>query len=206
MQEPKRPDSQARPVDPKGPVIREKNQYGVHIILVPLDPVLKEMHVDKLASGDVDTVTLTQVEKHVGQPQPTDIVVFANEPWHYAGPPGQKHLRAHPNVHIQFPETVLVLSVGDQDQAVWWSEQSFDITAIGLAGPAHANPHFAEATTPPPPYPFNLPVTRLEQNLQGQDIYVARAAPPIPGTEHHMYKIEFTIGTDTIDPDMYCAP
>ena len=194
------------PAKPSGPKLDRDTEWSVEIILVRDEVVLRELGKSSLDTGPVATVTLAQVAKHIGQPHPTDIVVFARRPWHFAGPPSQPAaLHAHPQVHADFPETVLVLS--QHDRAVWWSKDNFAITDIRPATHGHSHPLFPEAATTPPQYPFAAaPVTRVEQNLQGVDIFVARSTEPIAGTEKHMYKIEFAIGGNTIDPDMYCAP
>jgi hypothetical protein len=187
---------------PSGPKL-EQNDWGVEIILVRDEVVLAELGRRTLGDGPPATVTLAHVAKHIGKPNPTDIVVFARRPFHFAD--GQ--LRAHPKVHEDFPETVTVLSRGKHDRAVWWSREHFTITSIRPAGHGHANPNYPEATTVPPPYPFAAQLTtRVEQSPQGVDLFVVRSTEPIAGTEQHMYKIEFTMAGSSIDPDAYCSP
>src|SRR5215207_9778019 len=97
-----------------GPAPKE-NEKSVHIIFVSEHEVPSELHQTSLGNVPMPAATLSQVAKHIGQPAPTDIVVFAKRPWHFAGRAGQpKELRAHPQVHRDFPETVLVLGKNEQ--------------------------------------------------------------------------------------------
>jgi hypothetical protein len=165
-----------------GPVLSD-TELGVHIIYMP-------------------------VERDVPQSSPTDIVVFDGKPWHLAGLPGhKKERREHPQVHIDFPDTILVISIENQQSAVWWSEEPFTITSIKRSGLDHKNrwyPEAPEADRKAPIYPFAddppAPPTRNENGL-----YVARSTVPVAGSNGHMYKIKFTMAGKSIDPDMYCG-
>ena len=183
----------------------DNTERAVHIIHVPVEIILGEMRLSALSEGPVGTVTLKQVEKHIGQPAARDIVVFNKQPWHFAGPSGQLQLRSHPQVHIDFPDSVVVLSIGGNQKAVWWSETSFTITSV-RPSPHHPNPHFPEAATTPPQYPFTDSLVTRVENHNGRDLFVVRSSVPVPGAANHMYKIVFTIGGDPIDPDAYCTP
>lgn len=174
-------------------------EMAVHIILLQTE----------CASGGSSAERPTQDElkeagKEAGVPRPTDIVVFDHRPWHFAG----NQLRSHPKVHDDFPETILQLSISKKQRAVWWSEKRFEITEIKpSADPAHPHHGFPEAATDPVRYPFADPhVTRIEQDVDGLDVFVVRSSVPVDGAKNHMYKISFTMGGDAIDPDMYCTP
>src|SRR5262245_40992377 len=54
--------------------------------------------------------------RNVGTPRPTDILVFEKQPYHFAA----GGLHAHPQVHIDFPDTILNLSIGQQEKVVYW--------------------------------------------------------------------------------------
>src|SRR4051812_24600783 len=84
-------------------------QKHVRIIYVPVAAVAGGIQPGALGGGIVATATLAQVAKHIGTPEATDIIVFNKAPWHFAGHGTDKQLRAHPQVHIDFPETVLVV-------------------------------------------------------------------------------------------------
>jgi hypothetical protein len=176
---------------------------------VPLEVILNEMHLSNLGTAPIGTATLAHVEKHIGKVAATDVVVFAKRPWHFAGrlPAHPFQLRAHPQVHHDFPETILVLSISKKQQAVWWSETEFNITHVQPSGhPAH--PGFIEASTVPPAYPFPIPapIVAQREHHNSRDIFVARSGVPITTAKEHMFKISFTIGNETIDPDTYCSP
>jgi hypothetical protein len=189
-----------------GPELKD-DEMGVHIIYVPVSIILAEMHLTALDQGTANTVTLAQVAKHVGAALPTDIVVFACEPWHFAGHPGHpRRLQAHPDAHHTFPETVLELSIKGREKAVWWSETPFSITGVTPSGPGHANFHYPEAGSPATREPFTWSPVAERIMVGGREIHVVRSSVPFPAAEQHMYKIEFTIGGDAIDPDVYCAP
>jgi hypothetical protein len=169
-----------------GPNLRP-SEVGVHIIYMS-------------AEGDVP------------ESSPTDIVVYDGKPWHMAGLPGhQKERRAHPQVHIDFPGTVLVISIDPPQQAVWWSEVAFTITSIKPSKLDHKNRWYPEAATKAPDNPFApggppIPKTVPEKSVNRKvDLFVARSTPPIPDSNGHMYKIEFTMDNKSIDPDMYCG-
>jgi hypothetical protein len=178
----------------------------VHIIHVPVEQIEGELHVTGLGRGPVTAATLLQVAKHIGQPEPTDIVVFAKQPWHFAGHPGQpKALRSHPQVHHDFPETVLVL--GKNDQAVWWSEKPFQVTKVVPSDHPPNSDRFPESLSAAPRYPFNGPdplITRTEPHGNG-DLFVSRSGVPKADAAQHMYKVSFMIDNDQIDPDAYCS-
>jgi len=190
-----------------GPDLSDE-ELGVHIIYVAdEDCGLGPTQPAGLAGAPIGTATLSQVSALVQQAWPTDIVVFGGEPWHMASPPGHKKLvRQHPQVHRDFPETVLIISIKKQQRAVWWSEKDFTITSVRPS--AHTdNPFFREADTVAPRSPFATPEpppTRTER-VNGRDLYVARSSSPVPAAAYHMYKIEFTMEGRTIDPDMYCG-
>jgi hypothetical protein len=189
-----------------GPAPKE-GEKSVHIIFVPEQEVLNELHQTSLGNGPMPAATLAQVVKHIGHPAPTDIVVFAKRPWHFAGRPGQpKELHAHPQVHRDFPETVLVL--GKNEQAVWWSEKAFTVTGVVPSGDqSHSHPGFEEATNTPPQWPFNGPdplITRVEPH-NNNDLFVARSGVPKADAAKHMYKVSFEIENRSIDPDVYCG-
>jgi hypothetical protein len=188
-----------------GPTPKE-GEKTVHIIHVPVEQIENELHAHGLGHGPVEPATLAQVARHIGQPAPTDIIVFAKQPWHFAGRSGHpKELKSHPQVHRDFPETVLVLE--KNEQAVWWSEKQFTVTHVApSADPSHAHARFPEAANTPPPYPFNGPdpmITRVEPH-NNSDVFVARSGVPKADAAQHMYKISFTIDSDPIDPDVYC--
>jgi hypothetical protein len=184
----------------------KQGEKAVHIIHVPVEQIESELHVTGLARGPVTPATLSQVAKHIGQPEPTDIIVFAKQPWHFAGPNGQpKALRSHPQVHHDFPETVLVL--GKNDQAVWWSEEPFQVTKVVPSDHPPNSARFPEADNGAPLYPFNGPdplVTRIEPHSNG-NLFVARSGVPKADAAKHMYKVSFMIDNEPIDPDAYCS-
>ena len=103
---------------------------------------------------------------------------------------------------------MLVLSISNQDRAVWWSETDFAITSITPSGAAHPSLFYPEALPPAPAAPADpVSLTRtIEHDVDGQNICVWRTSVPIAAAARHMYKIAFDIGGDAIDPDMYCAP
>ena len=184
---------------PKEPTEKLKEKH-VRIIYVPVDVVVRDA-ARRAAMGDAraDTATLADVAKHIGTPAPTDIVVFNKQPYHFAGVGADKRLREHPQVHIDFPETVLVLKPGEQ--AVWTSDRSFEITRAVPSG-GHGGPNFPEIGTPEP-YPFPNQPIRADLRPAGQ--WIAESGAPKPGARAHMYKISFTIETDDVDPDVYCS-
>jgi hypothetical protein len=171
-------------------------ELGVHIIHVPE------------ARGYSGQAGLSEITSQIGKPDPTDIVVYEGKPWHCAGRAGhRKEPRAHPKVHEDYPETVLVIAKGES--VVWWSETDFRITKIEPSVHEHQHACFREATTDAPRYPFAaspslLPETRTAI-VDNRQLYVARSGVRIPEAEGHMYKIEFMMEGDRIDPDMYCG-
>ena len=175
-------------------------QKLVRIIYVPVDVVVRDAGRRTVIGGEhADTATLADVAKHIGAPNPTDIIVFNKRPYHYAGHGTDKRLRDHPQVHLDFPETVLVLRPGEE--AVWMSDRYFEVTDARWSG-GHGHPGFAETGTPEP-YPF--PGTRPIRAVIDAGRWVAHSGEPTPGARQHMYKIRFTIETDDIDPDVYCS-
>jgi hypothetical protein len=41
--------------------------------------------------------------------------------------------------------------------------------------------------------------------VNGDPIFVAKSEPPIATSDGHTYKVNFTIGGQSIDPDMFCG-
>lgn len=175
--------------------LKEKH---VRIIYVPLDAVVRDAAA-RAVLGDrpADTATLQDVAKHIGAPAPTDIIVFNGQPYHYAGHGTDKRLREHPQVHHDFPETVLVLKPGEE--AVWTSDRFFEVTKAEFSG---VHPGFTDSGTPDP-YPFPLRPIRALEDAPGR--WSAHSGEPKDGARQHVYKISFTIETDDIDPDVYCS-
>src|SRR3954465_14210139 len=178
-----------------GPTLSD-TELGVHIMYVTVESVLGPAQAASLGTGAVGAATLSQVGAQVGQALPTDIVVFAGQPYHMAGLPGHKREpHVHPKVHDDFPETILVISISKAQTAVWWRETRFDITSIKPSTHPHANGCYPQADSAPAPYPFAavppLPTTR-EERVNGRTLYVARSTVPISSASRHMYKIEFT--------------
>jgi hypothetical protein len=131
---------------------------------------------------------LHQVATRIGKtPAMTDVVVFGGRPFHFAG----GKLRDHPQVHRDFPGTILVLYKSRRNTAVWWSEEQFTITRIEKEHPQNAGTA---------DYPFDeTPVTMPEG-----DLWVARSKVPKDTAYGQQYKITFTMGGRTIDPNMDC--
>ena len=170
-----------------GPTLAD-NELGVHLIYVP----------KSCAHG------LGQVMSCVGQPEPTDVVVYDGKPFHCAALPGhRKGPQAHPRVHEDYPQTVLVVTGAKDQSAVWWSETPFSNVTIGPSD--HPNRFFPEADTQAPKDPFGEPLQVNTETSNGRLLYVVRSHVPIPGAVGHMYKIEFTMEGQQIDPDMYCG-
>jgi hypothetical protein len=167
----------------------------VHIIKVVEDP--PQSH-----SASATPAGLKEAARLVGKPAPTDIVVFAHQPW----PVVNGELKAHPQVHIDHPETILRVSYAKKEQPVWWSEQPFTITAVheshhGGAGPAAGAPHIDPFDGPQPPY-----VAQPETDAGGHEtIWLVRAPTIVQLAIGHTFKITFNIGED-IDPDMEGTP
>lgn len=188
--------------------VPKEGEKTVHIIFVQEEVILNELHQTSLGNGPIPAATLSQVAKHIGQPAPTDIIVFAKRPWHFAGRAGHsKELRAHPQVHRDFPETVLVL--GKNEQAVYWSERNFQVTDVQPSDdPSHRNDSFPEADSAAPRYPFegqNPMVTQPPSQDDARQFFTARSGKPKPEAAGHMYKITFDIENQSIDPDVYCG-
>jgi hypothetical protein len=180
----------------RGPRLAER---GVHIIFVPDGVGGVEPGSEALPTED----QLTEAARYIGHPDLTDVIVFAGRPWHYA----EGKLRKHPEVHDDFPHTVLELSVERGERAVWWSEFEFKITKIaehphdGTDTPA-AVPH------DPAPPPFDSPATQAEDDVDKSQakIHVARSTVPDPGAKGFEYKITFIKNGQSkeIDPNMRC--
>ena len=171
----------------------EKTEKSVHIIKLS-----EETALAGLSGHPSQHQVLSAAAKHVGTPKKTDIVVFEHKPWHVVN----GELRAHPQVHIDFPETILALSFAAQDKAVWWSEQPFTITGIERSPhypPVHGSPNYPFSASTPP---FDA---RPEQDQAGQPIFVVRTTPIVKESIGQRYKINFFMGED-VDPDMSCTP
>jgi len=187
---------------------RKANEKHVHIIYVSAQLILDEMKVKAFRGVGADTVTLGHVQKHILNPGPTDIIVFNKEPYHYAGdPPGKPmELREHPQVHHDFPETIVVIR--PNEQVVWWSDRAFEIIDAMPSTHGPHDPHrFPESLEPPPPYPFTVasPIPARPERHQRGEFWVARSGVPKVDAHQHMYKIKFKIENDEIDPDGYCS-
>ena len=171
----------------RGPVLVER---AVHIIIIP-DGVAGVSRSSEAMPNDAQ---LAEAAKYVniGNPALTDVIVFAGRPWHFA----DGKMRKHPDVHLDFPTTVLELNVGRDEKALWWSESPFAITQIVSRDP------LVQA-----PYPFTVePVTRQEEGVDhpARTIHVARSTVPVEGARGHEYKITFTVNGRSIDPNMRC--
>lgn len=174
----KEPTSSTRPVLAKG-------EKDVHIIFVPDDAVPCVSHANPT------TAELQQVATHIGKPELTDVIVFAGQPWHFAG----DALRKHPDVHKRFPLTILKLYRRTGDRAVWWSEHELTITGIDKEEPKHDNTAI---------YPFSQkPETRVEI-VMDKTIWVARSTVPVDTAYGQEYKITFVMDGKKIDPNMDC--
>jgi hypothetical protein len=168
-------------------------EKGVHIIkLVPTAALAEVMNATPTDAQ------LTEACLHVGKPAPTDIVVFDHQPWHVVN--GQ--LKAHPQVHIDHPETILTISFSARERPVWWSEEPFTIKGIQRS-------HHGTSVAGSPDYPFDAGVMPLaaqaERDLHGRPVFVARATTILKASVGQTYKINFSMGED-IDPDMSCSP
>jgi hypothetical protein len=176
----------------EGPALRE-TELGVHIIYVS----------GSYAEGH-GPAALAQIASHIGTREPTDIVVHDGQPWHCAGLPGhRKELRAHPKVHDDYRDTVLVVTGDKNESVVWWSETPF--SEVTIAPSDHTNRFYPEALTPAPRYPFDGPLEVCIESCNGRDLYVVRSTVPLQAAEGHMYKIAFKMAGARIDPDMYCG-
>ena len=173
----------------RGPVLVER---AVHIIFVP-DGVAGVSETSDTLPTEEQLAEAGKFE-HIGSPAPTDVVVFAKRPWHYV----DGKLRKHPEVHHDFPNTVLEVDVARGEKVLWWSERGFTITNIASHDPQVIAPDpFAE-----------MPVTRPEAGVDqpaSMTIHVARAPVPSAGSRGHEYKITFTnTEVGAIDPNMRC--
>ena len=175
-------------LDPSdGPPLAD-TELGVHLIYVP----------KSCAQG------LGQVMSCVGNPDPTDVVVYEGRPLHCTGLPGHKKgPLPHPKVHVDYPQTVLVVTGANDQSVVWWSETPFTEVTVGPS--PHPNRFFPEAQTQTPKDPFGVPLEVKTERNGGRLLYVVRSPVPIKEAEGHMYKIEFTMEGQQIDPDMYCG-
>src|SRR5262245_26005350 len=139
-----------------GPVLADE-ELGVHIIQLPPDCLVGPGQARSASAAGVGTAKVGQASAIVQQAWPTDIVVVAGQPFHVADLPGHKTLlHEHPQVHDKFPQTVLVISIEDQQRAVWWSETAFTITKIAPSTHPH-NRFFREADSIAPRSPFPSP-------------------------------------------------
>ena len=166
----------------------ERHEQGVHIIFVPPD-----VQPDPGPGVVPNPQELDDVSAAVGDVAVTDVIVFRGKPWHKV----QGRLREHPDVHTKFQQTVLKLLIERGETAVWWSEHHFEITEIK----AHSHGH-SESTAIPDPFP--KPPTRLDKDLSGMPIHVARSDVPVDGAKNHEYKVSFKRSGQTIDPNMRC--
>jgi len=177
----------------KGPKLDPKER-DVHIIKVSSDGAVGRMMTDHAPQDQI----LKEVAKHVGRPKKTDIVVFDHKPWHVVN----GRLLSHPQAHVEDPETILKISLSQQERACWWSEQPFKITRVehshhSTPGPSAADYPFATGQPPLPGQP--------ELDPDGQEIFVVRCPPIKPEAVGRTYKINFFMGED-IDPDMEGTP
>ena len=181
-----------------GPIL-DDTELGVHIINVP----------EWCGQGKTGPAEMSQVATYIGRPEPTDIVVYKRKPWHSAGLPGhKKQPLAHPKVHDDYRETVLVISRNKEHKVVWWSETPFSDVTIAPSGKkeGHSNRFYPEADSTPPDNPFQTPLQVCLESCNGRDLYVVRSSIPKASADNHMFKISFTIDGYPIDPDAYCTP
>ena len=164
-----------------------KVEQGVHIIFRPPE-VERDPGPDVLPSPE----ELDALAAAIGEDAAvTDVVVYKGKPWHMVhGRP-----RKHPEVHRDFPQTVLKLVIERGEKAVWWSEDHFEITRLEAHGDT-------DSAAIPPPFP--VPPTREEQDGAHRPIHVARSMVPVEGARNHEYKITFKRSGQTIDPNMKC--
>jgi hypothetical protein len=175
------------------PKLDPKTEVGVRIIRLPSRAALAESLGCDPSAAAVKALAATLA----GPAQLTDIVVFDHQPWHKV----LDELKAHPQVHIDYPETILEISFSRKERAVWWSTEPFTITSV------RPSPHHAASAAAPnnpfdgPPEPYvatPMPGTVVT-------VYAVRAMPIVQKAVGHMYKISFEMGED-IDPDMSCTP
>ena len=123
-----------------------------------------------------------------------DIIVIGSQPFHFAA----HQVREHPKVHHDCPDSILQLSVADQNKAVWWSTEPFEITSI-KGDPEHGSKDA--------PYPFTSePKTILEDTQDAKKkIHVARSSVPTTDAIGFHYKITFKVNDELVDPNIYCG-
>ncbi|MBI3493042.1 MAG: hypothetical protein HY047_14870 [Acidobacteria bacterium] len=181
----------ARDYSVVGPKIASPEK-GVHIIRIP-----RTLGTGEPTGSHPTPAARQAAEKLLAQvkPGPTDIVVWARQPWHVVN----GDLKDHPQVHADFPQTILTLSVKEKEKAVWWSEAFFEIVGIDYS-------HHAKRISGAPKNPFTSDfVTQLEVS-GGEEFYVVRSTSPVDTAVGQQYKISFKMGVDAIDPDMSCTP
>ena len=122
----------------KGPVLVER---AVHIIFVP-DGVAGVSETSDVLPTDAQLAEAATFD-HIGSPAPTDVIVFARRPWHYV----DGKLRKHPEVHHDYPDTVLELDVARGEKVLWWSERVFTITNIAACCVFTASSHLPFAAS-----------------------------------------------------------
>src|SRR5258705_1213868 len=91
---------------------------AVHIIFVSADVAVE------LDGNHITPAGQALLRPHIGDPAPTDVIVYARRPWHFA----RCKVQPHPEVHKLAPETVLDLhraGPSGPERAVWWSEHDF---------------------------------------------------------------------------------
>jgi hypothetical protein len=178
----------------QGPVATQ-DRY-VHIILLPNDVTDirsafdRKRELKNRAHGDVMREARRFLQGHPN-PAPTDVVVFAGRPWHFANRRLRRHSRA---MHHKYKRTVLKVSRTKAERAVWWCEMPFRITGI------------VNTREGPVRHPFPIPATVEESDRDGNPIYVARAMVHPATADGKRFKISFRIEGQTIDPDMDCTP
>jgi hypothetical protein len=179
----------------RGPRLEEGVDQGVHIIFIP-PAVEADPGPNVLPSqAELDAAALS-----IPHAKATDVIVFKGKPWHMVN----RRLEKHPEVHTRHPETVLKVLV-ERQKAVWWSEHEFKISRIELHEHAAAASG-ASDTVAPPDKPFPEPATMRESDVDGlaAQIHVARSKPPVREAKTFEYKITFTRGGRTVDPNMRC--
>jgi hypothetical protein len=176
---------------------------------------VKRVHItliDATAALDKIRGELVQAEAD-DRPAPTDIFVVGRQPFHYVDEPRELggQFLAHPQVHLDFTQTILQLTV-ERESALWWSETEFHIDErIALADDhphADLNPPGADPpATPAAVYPFPEPVTSeaIKDDNGHVLFWQARSTEPKASARGHYYKISFIIGGQTVDPDMFCG-
>jgi hypothetical protein len=177
-----------------GPKIDLRTEVGVRVVKLPSRAELAA----SLGCDPADAAVMTLAASLATPAQNTDIVVFDHRPWHKVGP----ELKAHPQVHIDHPETILRLSFKRQQVAVWWSERPFSVTSVRRSDhhPAVTGSPASPFDGPPPPY-----AATQEMDIAGRQVWAVRTNPIVQQAIGQMYKINFFIGED-IDPDMEGAP